>query len=312
MRLLKGLLYSLALHAILVVTIWTMDSHIETRQNVVEISFETETESKKQSEQLNSQIVRQTEAPEKLKQEKSEDPLSFFSEKTQRVKKQLQAAQTGASQNRSLEQLLPSSKPQAAQNSEKQIENKTSTSSEQGELASAAKQPNRQSASTSKRESLTETLLQTNSPSFSEKGFSTIGEALSRDIEVGSFTALNTDRYLFYSFFSRIDDLIRFRWETLVSEAIERTPAESFLAINRSTWITEIEIRLKPDGSLESATILRESGIPRFDRAATQSFVQARIFPNPPKEMIDEEGVIKLRYGFQVRYTPQPLAKQRQ
>ena len=41
-----------------------------------------------------------------------------------------------------------------------------------------------------------------------------------KEITVGSFTALNTDRYLYYSFYARIEELIRFRWESAVRQAM--------------------------------------------------------------------------------------------
>lgn len=288
MKLLKGLTLSICFHVILVALIGLSESQIKTKNEVVEISFESTKPEPQKNKQI-KQVVKQAETPEKLPEDKSDDPLNFFSEKTQRVKKQMQAQHTGATQNRSLENLLPSSKPSREKN--KPLKN------DPNEAAVTKLEPKKQ--------------LSSFAPLFAEKGLSTIGDSLPKEVELGSFTALNSDRYLFYSFFSRVDDLIRFRWETMVSQAIERTAAESFLNLNRSVWVTEVKFILNPNGELKSFHILRESGIPGFDRAAVQAFVQARIFPNPPKEMINDEGVIELKYGFQVRYSPQIVAKKK-
>ena len=52
---------------------------------------------------------------------------------------------------------------------------------------------------------------------------------------------------------------------------------------------------------------MKESGIPHFDAAAVNAFLDARIFPNPPQEMIQEDGLIHIKFGFTVNYNPPSL-----
>jgi len=55
--------------------------------------------------------------------------------------------------------------------------------------------------------------------------------------------------------------------------------------------------------------IFRQSGLPAFDEAAVRAFAEARIFPNPPKEMVEEDGMIHLKYSFTVEFDPHLLAR---
>jgi len=47
---------------------------------------------------------------------------------------------------------------------------------------------------------------------------------------------------------------------------------------------------------------MKESGATEFDRAALAAFQQARFFPNPPQELVEEDGMIHLRYDLEVDF----------
>ncbi len=82
--------------------------------------------------------------------------------------------------------------------------------------------------------------------------------------------------------------------------ALESSRRSQF-GVGQKAWVTTLEIELSPDGHFKKASILKPSGIHSFDQAAANSFAQAKFFPNPPKEMIEEDGVIRLKYAFQVQ-----------
>lgn len=134
------------------------------------------------------------------------------------------------------------------------------------------------------------------------------GELLPNDVSIGDFTSLNTDRFQFYSFYSRVEELVRFRWESSVKQAVDRMDARYLRdVVGRRNWVTSIEFWLTPDGRFHSAHILKESGVKRFDEAAVFAFRDARIFPNPPPEMVGSDGYIHLLYTFNVHWTPSTL-----
>jgi hypothetical protein len=50
------------------------------------------------------------------------------------------------------------------------------------------------------------------------------------------------------------------------------------------------------------AMVMKESGVQIFDQAAIGAFTDVQIFPNPPKDLVQEDGYIHLKYGFTVNY----------
>lgn len=138
---------------------------------------------------------------------------------------------------------------------------------------------------------------------------STVGETLPKDVTIGSFTALNTDRFTYYSFYARIEELIRYRWESRVRAAVE-TFDRHYLStvVGQRNWITQAEFLLTKEGRLHSVLIMKESGIRKFDQAVIGAFREANIFPNPPQEMIEDDGFIHIKYSFNVYYEPSLMA----
>lgn len=224
-------------------------------------------------------LVRQALIPDKLKVQESEDPLRFWSKETVRVKEQTQAAKSGLTQN-------SSAQATARQQQKSDKKHLTDSSSK-----------------------ITDNSLAESENFFPKAiGQSTIGEALPQEVKVGSFTALNTDRHLFYSFYARVEEKIRGTWEDQVYKTMRQTPAEKLQANVRSRWVTHLEVLVKPNGRLAKILTMKESGLTGFDQSAIQAFIQADYFPNPPKEMIQEDGFIHMKYSFTVHTDPRSVA----
>lgn len=236
-------------------------------------------------------IVREALAPEQVKKPLSDDPAPFLSSQTQRVKEQTRAAETGMTQNRGSQKASVQNKKNVT----------TDSPAPKAKLPSLQDEGLRQFVQSSNQNQM---------PLMPSPGISTVGENLPEDVAIGSFTALNTDRYLFYSFYARIEEQIRFRWEDQVKASIEQTPKAQLRANVRSKWVSNIEIILSPSGEFQKAIIMKESGLRSFDEAAIAAFAEARLFPNPPREMIDpEDGLIHLSYSFSVQLDPRLLAR---
>lgn len=292
MRVLQGILLSLLVHLLLV---WASQYAplFAPRPAAKPITVEI-VDSQNETKRKDQQIVREALIPDKLKVTESEDPLKFLSAQTQRVKQQTKALLSGMTKNRS--QKSPS-RP-TDQSKEKETGKLKLNPKQQGNLDAFA--PNYRKTPSFPRD------LQM------DQGISSVGEALPQEVAVGSFTALNTDRHLFYSFYSRIEELIRFRWESSIRQSIDTTPPERFQTNLSGLWNTHLEIWLKPNGEFHSSHLMKESGFRAFDQAAIQAFIQARLFPNPPKEMVESDGLIHLKYSFHVRYEPKVLVKSRE
>ncbi|MNJ92564.1 Gram-negative bacterial tonB protein [compost metagenome] len=228
-------------------------------------------------------IVRQAIVPEKMRIKEQEDETlaRFLSEQRQRVKQESQAALNGMTENRA--NTISRQQPKAAEPPRERTPHEDSQPDKDGyrsvDISKELQDMNRLN-----------------------QGLSSVGESLPTDVKVGSFTALNTDRYLYYTFYARIEELVRYRWETRVYSAIDSFDRATLMSASNKNWITSVEFLLDRTGALKSAIIMKESGIRKFDMAAVEAFKDARIFPNPPQEMVQEDGFIHLKFSFNVNY----------
>lgn len=278
---LRALVLSLLLHMLL----WWGSQYLPKAIFVKPIAQETiEVDLINQPDQFKSEktITREAQIPDSQRAKDSEDPLRFWSNQTQSVKQQTRAPEIGLTKNR-------------GKNAAAKVEPQSEEKKKEFDPFAITEKPRARSQS---------------SPGWTnEVGISTIGEAMPEEVTIGEFTSLNTDKFLYYSFFARVEDLIRYRWETGVRNAIQRIPDSQFQRTANEKWITQIEITLKKNGEYHRAQLMKPSGITSFDQAAIQSFVQARLFPNPPAEMANKDGYIRLKYSFQVDYNPTLTAR---
>jgi TonB family protein len=231
-------------------------------------------------------VVRNPETPKPDLEAPSDTNL--LSEKNQVFKRQQRAAIIDKTVNRS-------AKKQAEQTLQKQFEDKMKDMSE---LDKALVARVRRAQDVDNFQSPTGAL----NPNFQQAPMpSTINDPLT-NIPIGSFTALNTNRYLFYSFYSRIEDQIRFHWVEKVRESIQRRPRIPPGERSREVWVTELEIVLDRKGHFVKADVARSSGIDAFDYAAIDAFREGAPIPNPPEDLIEVDGLIHIQYAFNVHW----------
>lgn len=243
------------------------------------------------------QIVRDPLLPEHLKHMDDQTLAKYLSAQQQRVKKETKAAETGMTQNRS--QQMQAQKQQLPMPESPKMREPSPTEDQPNDddfFIAKKRQPPDNAARDFAR----------NQPSLPgipnlPTGQSTVGEYLPETLSIGSFTALNTDRFTYYTFYARVEELVRFRWETKVRQALQTLDRINLLdQVRGKNWVTHYEFWLDPAGRLHSAHLMKESGVKRFDMAAEFAFRDALIFPNPPKALVEEDGFIRLRYTFNV------------
>lgn len=128
-----------------------------------------------------------------------------------------------------------------------------------------------------------------------------VGDKKYDNIQFGEITSLNSDEFQFYSFYRRVVELTLGRWLERVDNAVFLNRDFFYKTLNEDKiWVTEIEFWLNENGDFHSAHILKESGSRDFDWAAVDAFRDARHFPHPFKELIQQDGFIKLNYKFKV------------
>lgn len=229
-------------------------------------------------------VVRQALVPDRMKVPEDETLARFLSEQKQRVKQEMQAENNGMTENRSNR----STSDQGKKSQQKKLTREEETPDKDGfrnvDISRELQEMNRLN-----------------------DGVSTVGQALPNDVRIGSFTALNTDRYLFYTFYARIEESIRFRWESRVEQAIRNLGPAAMVNLGNKDWTTNVEFLLDSDGNVKKALIMKESGVTSFDASAVRAFQEAAVFPNPPQEMIQEDGFIHLKFSFTVNFRPPTL-----
>lgn len=138
-------------------------------------------------------------------------------------------------------------------------------------------------------------------------GDSSIGEYIP-NIKEGNFTALNTDQFMFYTFFSRVNEAIRYRWVTHVRDFASNLPLIKQQELAQYARTSYVTIILDKGGTIIRSFVSRSSGSEGLDRAALIAFREAAPFLNPPAEMREADGTIRLDYSFHVEFRPSALA----
>lgn len=286
-RLFWGSLFaSLLVHAIILIFLYESPLLFSPHSEPIEISLYPEGQILEALTRHKQSIVKDALVPEKLKVPEDETLARFLSKEKQRVREEVKAAITGSTANRTNTTPSTPQPPAPPQASKSQP-----THDDIGDGGF-------------KNVDISKELQEMNQ--FGE-GFSTVGENLPNDIRIGSFTALNTDRYLYYTFYARIEELIRYRWESRVQHAINNFDRPTLAALGNRNWTTQVEFLLDGRGELKKALLMKESGVQAFDASAINAFQDARIFPNPPQEMIQEDGFIHIKFSFTVNYHPPAL-----
>jgi TonB family protein len=270
----QGLLLSLCIHAILVWLYLHAKPWTPSRANEpTEITIvEADDQPKKKT------FVTETESQEKVF-DKLKDQADYLSQFTKRVQKQMRARANDRTQNRNLN-LNPTLQP---------------THHKQGVAG----------MDRAKEDGGSLPLPGMNQPSTRNVaiGPSTLSENIP-GVEEGAFTALNTDQFTYYAFFSRINEQIRSRWVSNVRGYVSQLSQHEMEALSKYDRQTVIEIVLTKDGRFSASMVHQSSGDRRLDQTTLEAFRAATPFLNPPSGLVESDGMIHLKYGFMVRFRP--------
>ncbi len=114
----------------------------------------------------------------------------------------------------------------------------------------------------------------------------------------GMQTLLNTREFIYYSYYQRIKDKLRQYWEPKIKEKMERILRQGRTIASQSDRITKIVILLDNHGKLIKVQVVGASGVEDLDQAAVEAFQAAAPFPNPPHGIVEDDGLIRIRWDF--------------
>lgn len=116
-----------------------------------------------------------------------------------------------------------------------------------------------------------------------------------KDVDDGDATALNAKKWKFASFFNRVKRAVADEWHPDVVY-LRHDPSGNVYGLRDR--VTVLRVHLKPDGGLDSLTMLQSSGVEFLDEEAMDAFRRAQPFPHPPAQLLEEDGKIHFNFGF--------------
>lgn len=260
-----SLIFHLIQYGLVLFVPYNQVSHNETTTEIEVLNLDPAKDSLKKEKQFVKTL-------ENKKNLNLNQPADFFAEQTNRVEKQTKAKEFGQFQNQ--ESKFTQSKTGSSLKSNPQFENTP-------DAANPFSVAQNQIAASSRAE-------------FD----------LPRDIQYGSATNLNTDAHMYASFYNRVTDLFYIRWAQRLDAIWNRLSADTKQKLSGQTWSTEVEILLDKTGKYQSGLVMKKSGFSDFDAAAIFGFQNAAFFPNPPKDKVESDGYIRLKYRINVQVRP--------
>jgi hypothetical protein len=127
------------------------------------------------------------------------------------------------------------------------------------------------------------------------------------NIKKGKITALNTDRFVYFGFYQRAEEMVYPQWANFTRAAVD-TYLSTHRVFGNKTFSARYEVLLRPDGTYEKSLLRESSGVGGIDLALAQAFKKAKQIPHPPEEMIKEDGYIHMDYTINVEVGPNQLA----
>ncbi|NBX68358.1 MAG: hypothetical protein EBR01_05265 [Proteobacteria bacterium] len=120
---------------------------------------------------------------------------------------------------------------------------------------------------------------------------------LSDKIEKGNQTILNTDKVLYASFINRIAEEVYQPWVRNISESLKQIGALG-KKLENNIYVTKLNVSMDKRGEITGIQVLSSSGVQAIDEAPKRAFWEVEPFPNPPMQLIEEDGYIRLVYEF--------------
>jgi TonB family protein len=113
-----------------------------------------------------------------------------------------------------------------------------------------------------------------------------------KDVDEGGLTALNTREFKFAGFMNRVKQAISSHWEPREALARHR------INLGASEVQTVVAVVLTPEGRVKDLRVVQSSGYEALDEEAIAAFSRSQPYPNPPRQLVEEDGFIHFGFGF--------------
>jgi TonB family protein len=147
-------------------------------------------------------------------------------------------------------------------------------------------------------EKVTDTVEPTKETQDTEPTESSKTDDYLRQVEVDKKTLLSTKEFAQYAYFKKIKEQIEKHWESGIKVKIQKLMQENRSIASDKGRVTKLLIILDRDGGLKTVQKVGSSGNEDLDDSAVQAFREAAPFPNPPENLVERDGTIKIRWDF--------------
>lgn len=119
-----------------------------------------------------------------------------------------------------------------------------------------------------------------------------------QDVEEGTESLLNSNRFRFASFYNRVRSQSEQHWHP--NEVMHRIDPDGSRFSGR-TRRTLLRVRLTPEGKVYKIDIVKGSGVRELDKEAVSAVQLGAPFVNPPPQMVDPKtDLIEIMYMFEL------------
>lgn len=274
------------------------------KASLVEFQFISEEEKEKLKKTKYLQVVDQIKNP---LNRKIPEKTKYLSQFHQKVEKEMKASRDSLAFHRNKKN-QDSHKKEKKSLTSQYASPHSLTSSSQPNLSRSLKSKAFSKPSTKNLESLSFEDLK---PSFYKKGASLSSmqkvwahsvhskslDAL-KNIQEGHRTLLNTRKFVYYSYYERIKEKLKYYWDIHLTERVKMARNKGAVFDLFQSFTTRVIAILDANGSLTHIQVIGKSGLLDLDEAALNAFHDAGPFPNPPKGMVNPEGQVRIYWDF--------------
>ncbi len=131
--------------------------------------------------------------------------------------------------------------------------------------------------------------------------FSRTPNDLPGDIKEGTETVLNSDKILYASFINRVAEEVYDPWVTNLQTAITETQFRK-QKLETNLYVTKVLVTMDKEGEIQGIKLVKSSGVDSIDDAPKKAFWNLEVFRNPPSQLVQSDGFIRLTYEFHLEY----------
>jgi TonB family protein len=113
----------------------------------------------------------------------------------------------------------------------------------------------------------------------------------------GDQTVLSTREFQYYSYYHRIKQTLRQYWKPNVERRLAMIWGKGG-KLKDGEMVTQLLVLLDQQGAVAKVSTVASSGFSDIDDAAVDAFHKASPFPNPPRGIIDRDGLVRIRWDF--------------